>query len=349
MVAVGTVGTRHALSLPIYRIIMGKSLAIDIGVHSIKLIELQGKKNQLELTKCAKNLVSKDDIKSSLKDLAASEKLSSRRVNVSLSGPSVIVRYIEMPSMNKEELSSAIKFEAEKYIPFDINDAIVDCTILDKGPSGSSRVLLVAARKDKVNSYIHMFKELGIDIATIDVDSVALLNAFQRVGLEKENKATFAIINIGAKFSNMNVISNGFPYFTRDILWGGMDVTNRIKDLKLMSLEEAEALKCKSNEKKEEIVPIAMPSLEKLVSEVRLSFDYFETQFGKNIERLYISGGSSNLYNTAVFLKDNLDIDILTWNPFEGIKIINEPVECMDAKNSHAQFAVAVGLALRGL
>ena len=294
------------------------AVGIDIGNCSIKLIELQEKKGKLELLKCAANSVSGDDIKTSLKDILSLSKLSSKRVNVSLSGPSVIVRYIEMPPMKREELMSAIKFEAEKYIPFDIKEAIVDCAVLDKSPSGNTnRILLVAAKKEKVNSYMEMLKELGMDISSIDVDTTAIFNAFQRIGLEAKQESVYAMADIGAKLSNMNIVAKGQPYFTRDILWGGMDAGN----------------------------PEA-PVFEKFVSEIRMSFDYFETQFGKNVERFYISGGSSYLLNIRDFLKESLGMDVILWNPFDGIKIPDE-ANSKEIRDFPAQFAVAVGLALR--
>ena len=301
---------------------MIRPLGIDIGSGSIKLIELQEKKGKLEILKCAINPVSGADIKSGLKDLLALSKPSARRVNISLSGPSVIVRYIEMPPMKKEELRSAMKFEGGKYIPFDINEAMLDCAILDKNPSGNAnRVLLVAARKGSVNTCMDTFKEAGLDIASIDVDTMAILNAFQRLESQAKQENIYAMINIGFRFSNMNIVAGAYPYFTRDLLWGGMDATNRIKESLGLSLDEAEALKRDPGERKTEVAAVLMPTLEKFISEIRMSFDYFETQFGKNIERLYISGGGAYLFNMQDFLKENLGIDVALWNPLEGLTI----------------------------
>jgi len=326
---------------------MIRPAGIDIGSGNIKLVEFQEKKGKFELLKCAVNTISGEDVKTSLKDLLALSKLSSKRVNVSLSGPSVIVRYIEMPPMKKEELRSAIKFEGGKYIPFDVNEAILDCAMLDKSPSGNTnRILLVAAKKDKVNSYREIFKEMGMDIASIDVDTVAILNAFQRLGLETKQEGVYAMINIGARFSNMNIITKGYPYFTRDIMWGGVNINSRIRESLRLSPDEAEILKCSPGERKTEVSGIIMPALEKFISEVRMSFDYFEEQFGKNVERLYISGGTSYLFNISDFLKESLDVEVILWNPFEGIKITDESID-KELRNSPGKFAVAVGLGLR--
>ncbi|MFA5388919.1 MAG: type IV pilus assembly protein PilM [Candidatus Omnitrophota bacterium] len=327
---------------------MLRPVAIDIGTSSIKLIELQEKKGKLELLNCGINAVSGEDIKTSLKDLLALAKPYSKRVNISLSGPSVTVRYIEMPPMKKEELRSAIKFEGAKHVPFDINDAIVDSAVLDKNPSGSAnRVLLVAAKKDRIKGLLDMFKEMGMDIANIDVDTMALFNSFQRLGLENKHENAYAMVNIGARFSNVNIAAKGHPYFTRDIMWGGADISARIKEQMAPGQEEAEKLKREPGEKKADVARAITPVLERFVSEMRMSFDYFETQFGRNVERLYISGGTAYLFNIRDFLKENLGMEAALWNPFEGIKVHDEAAVDKSASDFPGRFSVAMGLALR--
>lgn len=326
---------------------MIRPAGIDIGASSIKLVELQEKKGKLELLRCAINPVPGEDTKAGLKDLLALSKLSSKRVNVSLSGPSVIVRYIEMPPMKKDELKSAVKFECGKCIPFGINEAIIDCAVLDKSPSGAAnRVILVAAKKDKVNSLMEIFKETGLEIASIDVDTMAVLNSFQRLGLENKPDSIFAMINIGARFSNMNIAAKGYPCFTRDILWGGADITAKIKERLGVTIDEAEALKLDPGERRTEIAGAIIPALEKFISEIRMSLDYFETQFGRNAEKLYISGGASYLFNMRDFLKENLGIEIVPWNPFEGIEMPDGSIN-KSLLEYPGQFAVALGLAMR--
>lgn len=325
---------------------MKRTVAIDIGTYSVKLVELENRKGQIGLARCGKTLIIKDDVKTAIKDLISLTKLHARHIIVSLSGPSVIVRYVDMPPMNKEELLSAIRFDAEKYIPFDINDAVVDCALLNKNASGITSVLVVAARKNRVIALVELFKEVGVIVDNVTSDSVALINAFQRIGLEKGAKHSYAVLNIGAVFSNLNIFLGENPRFTRDIIWGGIDLTTRIKDAKGISLEEAELIKSKPGDEAENLNLIIMPFLEKFASEVQMSFDYFEAQFGKQIERLYISGGSAYLFSIVDFLKDNLSMDVRLWNPFEGINT-SEFTSDLEIKNTPAQFAVAVGLALK--
>jgi len=142
----------------------------------------------------------------------------------------------------------------------------------------------------------------------------------------------------------MNIMADGNACFTRDILLGGKDITDRIKDAMRVELKEAEALKQKPGEKRDEVVKVITPVLEKLTSQIKMSFNYFESQFGKNIEKIYLSGGSSYLFNIVDFLKDNLDTNTLMWNPFERISVLDNAEE---TKHCPAVFAVAIGLALR--
>lgn len=322
-----------------------KNAGIDIGNHSIKLVELDNKKGKLELTRCGINLIGKGGLKAALQDLLSISRLSLKRVNVSLSGPAVIVRYIEMPAMKDEELRSAIKFEAEKYLPFKIKDSIIDCAIINKADSGNMRVLLVAAKRAEVDNLLSLFKEINLEINAIDADSFAFLNSFQRSRKDAKEEGSHALINMGAKFSNMNIVTKGDLYFTRGILWGGMDITERIKDAMGIGFDEAEALKMKpSDKRKEEVVSVVMSVLERLSSQIRISLDYFESQFGRSVEKIYVSGGTSYLFNIIDFLKDNLGVDVVMWNPFDGIAIAESTEEI---ERTPALFSVAVGLALR--
>lgn len=323
---------------------MKRTAGIDIGTHSIKTIELEDRGGRLELINCAITNIVGGDIEKALKELLSRVKLSSNRVNISLSGPSVVVRYIEMPLMRHDELNGAIRFEAEKYIPFSINDSIIDFAPLDKTNSGNQRILLVAAKKNDVNIALGFFKGAGLEVRAIDVDSFALLNAFKRKRAEEKTDAACAIINAGERYCNMNIIIKDSIYFTRDLLWGGRDVTSRIKDVMGIGIDEAEELKKNPGEKRAEVVSAISPALDKLVSQIRMSFDYFESQFGKGVGMVYISGGSSYLFNIVDFLKDNLGVEVMMWDPFEGVKISSSVKE---RDESPALFTVATGLALR--
>ncbi len=195
-----------------------------------------------------------------------------------------------------------------------------------------------------VAGVLELFKGFGLEVSGIDVDSFAFLNAFQRSRAEEKDNAACALINTGERFSNMNIVAKGNVYFTRDVLWGGGDITKRIRDTMAVGLDEAEVIKKRPGEKREEVVAAITPVLDKLSSQVRMSFDYFESQFGKGVEKVYVSGGSSYLFNMVDFLKDNLGVSVAMWNPLEGIRT-SGAIEEMD--KTPALFSVAIGLAMR--
>jgi type IV pilus assembly protein PilM len=325
---------------------MRKITGVDIGSYSIKIIELEEKKGYSELSGCVLKRVMNGDPQAALKEIFSSGKPASRCVNVSLSGPAVILRYIEMPPMKKEEVKSAIKFEAEKYIPFEVNNSIIDCAMLDKTKTGAQRVLLAAAKKDEVENILRFFNGIGVEINAIDIDTLALLNSFERTGTAGKDKDLYALINIGGKFSNMAIVLNGSVCFTRDIFSGGMDITNRIMEAMRVDSDAAEKLKLDPGDKREEVSGLILPVLEKLAGQIRKSFDYFESQFGRNVGNIYVSGGSAYLFNMLDVLKENLGTDVMMWNPFEGIRK-GESVKDNELKKTSALFAVAMGLALR--
>lgn len=331
---------------------MKTSIGLDIGSHSLKLIELAFEKQRPILTNFTMSNLDNRTLKEAILDLITNTKIAKGRVNLGIKGPSVIVRYIQMPKMKDEELKGAIGFEAEKYIPFNLDEVIIDYEILEKEPySNNMRVLLVAAKREHINNILELMKEVKLEVGIIDVDSFALINAFMNSGPNsegmKEGKSTYALLNIGSKITNLNIISKRLVFFTRDIMWAGEEMTSRIKEKFNIGFKEAEALKIEPGEKAAQVKESLNYVLEKIIGEIRLSFDYFESQYEKNIERLFLSGGSSYLFNIIEALKEGLGLEVQRWDPFGGMRISKElrPDE-LKAIGSH--FAVAVGLALRG-
>ena len=165
---------------------------------------------------------------------------------ISVSGHSVIVKRVTLPQMSEEELSESIKWEAEQYIPFDINEVNMDFQILSTfvGPDGKQQmnVLLAAVKKDKLTDYTSLIIEAGLTPVIVDIDSFAIENMYN-VNYEINEKETVASINIGAGITNINILQGGMFAFTRDISIGGNRYTESLqKDLGL-SYEDAERVK----------------------------------------------------------------------------------------------------------
>jgi type IV pilus assembly protein PilM len=155
----------------------------------------------------------------------------------------VIVKKVSLPAMSREELDEQIRWEAEQYIPFDVNEVNLDFQILGGGnDDGQMEVLLVAAKKDLIDDYVQVIHEAGLVPVAIDVAAFAVENAFE-ANYDVSPGQTVALVNVGAQVVNINIVSNGVPCFTRDITTAGNQYTEEIQKALSISFGEAERIK----------------------------------------------------------------------------------------------------------
>ncbi len=323
------------------------AIGIDIGSSYIKVVELSKKADQLELLNfsrvpLADNIVIVDSIKKAVKE----SRVTSKYVNTSISGKSVVVRYISLPKMTKQELKSAIRFEAEKYIPFSASEVVMDAQIIEDSDSDNKiKVILVAAKKDLIEHTIKLLEDSGLEPAVIDIDSFAVANAFG-INFDFEKDNAYILIDIGARLTNVNIISKDVSYLTRDIEIAGDAITRYLSDKLNMPFDEAEKLKCKPDDKEAVIREAAERAMEGLFNEIRLSLDYYESHFEKPIGAIFLSGGTSLIKDIDKIFKDSLGIETKIWSPIKSVKV-NKALLGKGLAEFASQFAVSIGLALR--
>mgnify|MGYP001338010248 CR=1 FL=1 len=431
-------------------------LGLDIGTHSVKAVELARSGDRYSVTgyaqaEIAANGTLKDAITAVLRD----GRFKSKQVVSSVSGRSVIVRYINTPHMKTDDLKASMKFEADKYIPFDVNEVILDCVPLDDKPSaetGDMRVVLVAVKKDVVDEHVRLLQEAGLYPYIIDVDCFALGNAFENSDqtlavaeplaeqeaagdsedadagddgqevveaeapvstidpeeVAEEVKAeitdfleendddaeseaveageeptgpsvtlasaipdleapqepageapgeteakkpdampkVYALVDMGAQKTNINIVSGTNSYFTREVYIGGEDMSEAISKHLGVTPEEAEQIK-RSGEREVEVIEAIAQTIDDLANEVFLSFDYFENQFDTEIKTVYISGGGSRLKGLQGVLAQTLGRDVRTWDPVAGMDVSLSSAQAAKLRESAPQLAVAMGLASR--
>jgi type IV pilus assembly protein PilM len=274
--------------------------------------------------------------------------IKEREVTSAVAGQAVIVRYIEMPQMSSEELAGAIKYEAEQYIPFELENVEVDYQILEeKMPQhpDKMRVLLVAAKKELIKEHLSLLEAASLKPLSIDVDAFALINAFERIKSPAKEEC-LALINIGHSLTNINILKGGVAYFTRDVFLAGKDISDGLAKKFGMEFNQAEKLKRERGKATgdDSFNKSLSSALGDLVGEIRLSFDYYENQaLEKNIGHVFLTGGSSLLPELDHFLSETLGLKVSTWNPFEGLKI-GEGVK--EWERVSPAMAVSLGLAL---
>jgi len=324
-------------------------VGLNIGSSSVRVARLVDKDWVKELVSFGIEPIKKDheraDLIEAVKKVMQDAGITAKRVNTSISGQSVIVRYIELPKMTKEELAGAIRFEAEKYIPFKIADVILDHQVLDEPRAGKMKVLLVAAKAELIQDHIKVIEGAGLTPALIDYDSFTIINSFQMNNPDATNQ-TVALLNIGSRLTNISILNEGVSYFTRDVKIAGDDITKAIVERLSLEYHAAEELKHNPGQRETEISETIRPVLENFLSEIRLSFDYYESQFEKGIDKVYLSGGSARLRGLTEFLKEGLRLEIEVWDPTRSLEVGTDADRTRLAEVAPS-LAVCIGLALR--
>ena len=329
-------------------------VGLDIGTSCIKAIELTREKYDHVITGYAQIDVHQDCSRAdAIAELMAAANFRTKRVATAVSGKNVVFRYITMPQMSDDKLLEEVRLEADKYIPFDVQDVELEAQKLDvlSGGDGGEQVqvLLVAAKKEIVSDHGRMLTELGLQPVSVGVDGFALGNAWElgdlaNPGLQEPGR-TVALVDIGATKTSINIIRDNITCFAREVPIGGHELTNAIVRRLGVDPAHAEDLKRDPGDQLSVVQEAIGQTLEDLGSEVNLSFDFFENQFDGDVQEVWLTGGSSLLPMLEESFEKIFEKRTKTWNPIEGLKVKADNVDVEALNQLSPQLAVAVGLA----
>ncbi|MFA5093245.1 MAG: type IV pilus assembly protein PilM [Candidatus Omnitrophota bacterium] len=322
------------------------SIGLDIGTQSIKCIKLK-LGNNVELVSFDVEEGQLDPVEI-LKRIKHSQEAD--LVNISFCGSSTVIRYVNFLRMNKNELKQSLKFEAQKHIPFSLNEVNLDAEILKNDlPENKMLVLIAAIKKETLQQRLKTLESSGLRPGIIDIDSIALMNAFNfnYPKIEVAEDKSICLLNIGATISNVNILENGAPRLSRDIHTAGANFTKRLMDIFELDFKAAEDLKINPDPQRADKVKATVESvLTNLAQEIRTSFDYYESQSSSNVVKIFLSGGGAKIAGLPEMLSSCLGIAVETWDPFKQIKM-GSKVDLQKLNSLSGEFNVAVGLALR--
>jgi type IV pilus assembly protein PilM len=336
-------------------------IGLDIGSHSIKVCELKQTDKTYSVVNIGSIILPEgavDDgtlhepeaVGKAITELLANLKIKHKKVAISISGYSVIVKKIHLTVMDEKQLEAYITAEAEQYIPFDIDDVYLDFQDLKTNTEGSSQteVMLVAAKKEIVDDYLDMIRGIGLKPVVVDVDGFALENIYESNYPQKEN---VALVDIGATKMNINIITNGMSVVAKDIPSGSRQLTEQIADTFDISLEEAEALKIgqtPAQDKQEQIAKIFTSTCTQWILEIKKAIDlYHSNRTNKQLDKIMLSGGGSKVAGLTEFLQRETNVPVEIFNPF--IKMYTNPKQ-IDSEYLNIigpEMAIATGLAIR--
>jgi len=333
----------------------------DVGSSTIKIVELKPLKNdEFQLVHAAVADLSPEAIVDgaimdsslvveALTRLISEHGIKNTKFGGSLSGHSVIIKKIQLPSMTEAELAESIQWEAEQYIPFDINDVNLDYVVLETGGSDMMDVLLVAVKRDRINDYTSVIVQAGKEPVLVDVDVFAVQNAFEMNYSSRGE--TIALVNVGASVMNINVLHDGNSVFWRDVAFGGNLYTEAIQ--REFNLPHEDAEKVKLGEEigqvsKDQVEGVLGAASEDLSAELQKTIDFFvATSSVDRLDRVMLSGGGALVANLESILQERFQVNVELLNPFRNIRYSESDFD-PDWINSNAPaMAVAVGLAIR--
>ncbi|MBN1662628.1 MAG: type IV pilus assembly protein PilM [Deltaproteobacteria bacterium] len=342
-----------------------KLVGLDIGSSALKVAEiletpsgyLLNQFSQISLPKGVivdGLLVEHDVLTQTIKELFKQSKLNPKHIVTSLSGQSVIVKRVNIPTMEENEVRDMIHDEASKYLPFDnMDDVNFDFQILGVNEYNPNQmdILIVAVKKDYIEPFVEAVENAGVSVDIMDVDSFAIENMFEE-NYEPDENDLVVLINIGASITNINVVKNGASIFLRDFNLGGNAVTEAIQEKFGVSFEEAERMKVegtaddKMSEK--EFRDSLLSYAEVICLEIERSVDYFRsTSGGEDIKQVLLSGGGAKIPGIAVDLTQRLNIDTEIIDPFKKIDYNKKNLDETIIEQIGPAVGVGVGLALR--
>ncbi len=340
-------------------------VGLDIGSHTIKLVELKPTRGGWSLLNVGKVSLSPEVIVEgviineaavieAVNTLFASVKTQTKNVAISLGGNAVIVKRVPLPKMAPEDLEKNIEVEAAEHIPFPMEEVNVDFEIMGDDPDEPDRMIvyLVAAKKDMINELTGVLLSCGLKPAVLDVDVFTIGNAFE-VNYPDLTDEPVALVNIGASVTNINLVRDGKSLFVRDITRGGYEITEEIQRALGVSFDEAETFKRGGGDEQDSLIPEEVGQILRnaslsLAQDIQRSLDYYAQTGGtERVSRLFISGGMSLVNGMDRIIEEETGIPVEILNPFKRVTIASKTVDPLTVERDAPMDTVAVGLALR--
>lgn len=360
----------------------GAPVGLDIGTNTFRVAQLKAAPEKPVLinsgaVKIPPGVVSEGEIvdveaaSRYLADLWKGLRISEEKVVIGVANQKVVVRLVEMPRMERSELKNALRFQAQESIPIPVDEAVMDFDVVGEHMREDGErmleVLLVAAQREMIDNHVKAVQGAGLRPVAIDVSSLALTRSLlsERIsiypGEQGREVEAVALINVSAGITNILILEDELPRFTRITSFAGNSFTEMLRDKMNLSFEDAEALKLAAGlpsldngAASDGQIALARSILEQemasFISEIRRSLDYYLAQATRvrSIDRIIVSGHGAAMHNFVEHLSDGLQLEVEVGRPLAKIKVGGK-LDAVEVAAEEASMAVCLGLALRGL
>jgi len=335
------------------------TVALDIGSGLIKLVVIDHASGEPVLTKVAftsvvdgaiveGEVMDPGIVADAVRGLLSSAGVKAKRMVTAVGGRDVIIKKISMDRMKEAEAREQIRWEAEQHVPFDMDNVELDFQILDpEGEGLQMSVLLVAAKRELVETKQTLFADVGLEASVIDVDAFALHNAFE-LNYPDAMRGVVGLVNIGHEMTNVNILDEGVPVLTRDIMIGTRRFREDLQRERNMSADEADQL-LRGFERNEALEPLLASRGEELAVGIERAAAFLQSssRSASGLARIFTSGGGSRIPGLNRILADRLRLPVQAANPLERLQVAEGVFDTLSLDEVAPLLMLPVGLALR--
>jgi type IV pilus assembly protein PilM len=345
------------------------AVGLDIGTSAVRAAELSIDKDGITLRRFGQvalpagavadgEVIDRELVAQALRQLWSKVKFSTKNVALGVANQKVVVRQVDLPGMDEAELRKALSLQVQDYIPIPVDEAILDFQSIESFTNDSGgpmlRVLLVAAARDTVVAALDAVQAAGLKAVAVDLTSFAIIRALcsvDQIGMETHAEA---LVDIGARITNIAVHQGGVPRFVRMLLMGGQDVTDAVAERMGVPIDQAEAFKhstaIPATAAERETSPAARAieaGAAAFVDEVRGSLDYYLASPGAiPIRRIVVSGGGSLLGNILQRISAATRLPVEAASPLSTMRMGKTGLSDEQLMHIQPLAAVSVGLAM---
>lgn len=338
-------------------------LGIDISSTSVKLLELSYSGGRYKVEAYAaeplppnavveRNIVELEDVGQALAKALAKARTGARSAAVAVAGSAVITKTVEMDGgLSDEELENQLKIEADQYIPYPLEEVALDFEVTGPSRRNPERVdvLLAACRRENVEVREAALALAGLTAKVVDVEAYALERAY---GLLQEQigdngSMTVAVLDIGATVTTLSVLHEGRTIYSREQLFGGLQLTEEIQRRYGLSWEEAGLAKKKGGLPEDYENDVLTPFKESIVQQVSRALQFFfaSGQF-HDVDCIVLAGGTSSIPGLDRLVQQKVGTRTIVANPFADMVLSNKVNPSVLASDAPA-LMIACGLAMR--
>jgi type IV pilus assembly protein PilM len=339
-------------------------VALDIGSSSIKMVESSIEKNRYQLLnlgivplppKAIQNnmIVDQRSVTEAVRRVVQEHEVKANNVISAVPGRAAIMKRVQMPRQEEAELEANVEFEANSVIPENLENVNLDYQVLNLAEGGSKMdVMLVAVKKEIVNSYTEAIEQAGLTPAVVDVDYFAMENMYEANYASEKMSGVVGLIHVGARYTSITLLQNGISTFTGDLPIGGEEFTEGLRKQLNVSNEAAEHFKLTGQiqgKKDIDLKVLLKPIAETVSDEIRRTVSLYGTvaaDDGDGLKHIYLSGGTAKIPGFDVLLAESMGVQVSLAEPFRGF-LVNKSIDRTYLANTAPLFAVAAGLSIR--